>query len=147
VGDLADDEVLGPLVHLLLTEREALALGDEPQVLEHFGDVGETAGLHLVEVLLVPPLPILVRVDVAVLENIQESADFPRMAERTQTDQIKVGFRHHHFGVVGEETEMKVELLHSVHVAWLDLLDHAYAMVGVYHLLTDSECHVETPLN
>src|SRR6185436_18332975 len=59
VGDLADDEVLGPLVHLLLAEREALALRDETQVLEHLGHVGETAGLHLVEVLLVPALPVL----------------------------------------------------------------------------------------
>src|SRR5436305_2811394 len=145
VGDLADDEVLGPLVHLLLAEGEALALRDEPQVLEHLRHVGETAGLHLVEVLLVPPLPILVRVDIAVLEDVQKSPDVACVAQRTQADQLEVGLRHHHFGVVGKETEMKVELLHPVHVAWLDLLDQGYTVVGVYHLLTDSECQVGTP--
>src|SRR5215212_3307582 len=35
VGDLADDEVLGALEHLLLAERQALALAHQPQVLEH----------------------------------------------------------------------------------------------------------------
>jgi hypothetical protein len=42
---------------------------------------------------------------------------------------------------------MKVELLHPIDVTWLDLLDQADAVVGVNHLLTDFQCHVETPLN
>src|ERR1700733_15195188 len=33
VGDFADDEVLGALEHLFFTEGEALALGDESEVL------------------------------------------------------------------------------------------------------------------
>src|SRR5262245_11388742 len=48
VRHLADDEVLGPLVHLLLAERQALALRHEAQVLEHLRHVGQPARLHLV---------------------------------------------------------------------------------------------------
>jgi hypothetical protein len=42
---------------------------------------------------------------------------------------------------------MKVDLLYPIHVAWLDLLDEAHAVVGVNHFLTDFECHVIDPLD
>src|SRR5437588_294968 len=47
VRHLADDEVLGALVHLLLAERQALALADQPEVLQHLCDLRQTASLHL----------------------------------------------------------------------------------------------------
>ena len=88
VRDLADDEVLGALVHLLLAEGEALLLADEAEVLEHLGDLGDPPRLHLLDVLLVAPLPVLVGVDVAVLEDAEERLDLPRLAQRPEADQV-----------------------------------------------------------
>src|SRR5687767_6498729 len=48
VRDLAHDEVLGALVHLLLAEGETLLEAHQAQVLEHLGDLGQPPSLHLV---------------------------------------------------------------------------------------------------
>src|SRR5688500_2440288 len=48
LGDLRDDQRLRAIEHALLAEREALALGEERQALEHIGHVVDRAGAHLV---------------------------------------------------------------------------------------------------
>ena len=138
---LNDDEVLGAFVHLLFTEGEALFLADKTKILENLGNVRQLAGLHLVQVLLVATLPVLVRVDIAVPENLEEPLDLTLLTQRAKPHQVEVVLRNHHFRRVRKECQVVVGVCYPVDHAVLDLLDEADSVVRVHHFLTNLECH------
>src|SRR6266508_390576 len=142
-GDLGDDQVLRPLVHLLLAKGERLARHDVVQALQDVGDVVETPALHLVEILFVPPLPVTRRGEPVVRQPLHEPGDVLALREPAQADQVGIPYRNHDLRVVGQKTQV-IEAARSGRLrceSLPDLLDHGNPMVGIDNLLSHSESH------
>lgn len=69
--NFAHQQLLGLVEHLALTERKVLAVAQEEEVAQNFGDFEHGAGLDLLHVLAVAAIPRrLVNLDVALLEDL-----------------------------------------------------------------------------
>src|SRR6188508_2817085 len=80
-GDLRDDQKFGAIQYPLLPERQALGPAQQRQALQDVCDVVDGAGAHLVRVVLEAAFPVLMAVDLAVSERVEEPLDL-RVADR-----------------------------------------------------------------
>src|SRR5580765_5719764 len=53
-GEFRDDQIAGPLKHPLLAERKRFDLAKKTKMLQHFGNLEDVAGSHLVGKILEP---------------------------------------------------------------------------------------------
>src|SRR5262249_15723658 len=116
---------------------------DVVERLEDVGDRVELAALHLVQVLLVPALPVARCRETPVAQSLHEARDVLSLSQSAQADQTRVAGGNHHPGIVGQETEMiEASRSHRLRLkALADLLDHGNPVIGVDDLLSHLESH------
>ena len=138
-GHFGNQQVLGAVVHLLLAEREALLLLHFAEVLEDVGDVFETAGLHLLEVLAVAALPVGMGFLRGLFEKAQKAFDLRLFVQRAKADAIRVLDRHHQSRIIREKPEVVVRVIRTHDRRLADLLDDGHAVVRINELFPDLE--------
>src|SRR5439155_20203871 len=124
---------------------ERLARHDEVERLQDVGDVVKPAALHLVEVLLVAPLPVAGRREATVGQGLHQPRDVFPLRESPQPDQIGDSDRNHDLGVVRQEAKV-IEAAgrnrgRIRQEALADLFDHRDAVIRVDDLLSNSKSH------
>ena len=97
-GDLADDEVAGPVQHLSLPVAQGLVLGQQHQVLVDRGHLDDAAGAHLLGVFLIAALPVSIGVDGSVAEDPEQLVHLPLAGHRPH--HLLDGPAHRHPGGV-----------------------------------------------
>src|SRR5262249_16150644 len=114
------------------------------QALEHVGHFVDRAAAHLVRVVLEPPLPVLVVVDLAVAEQTEEALDFLVADRAAQADTVHIGDGDEHRRIVRDNSEV-IEAAGSAEDGFLfDSFDDPETMVRVDDLVADFKCH-ESP--
>src|SRR5438552_7937651 len=138
-GDFADDEVLGLVEHASFAVGKVFLKGEVTETLEHPRHLGDRTGPHLVGVLLEATLPVVIKGDLGVLEDVEDLFDLLLGHDPAQADVGGVAPRHHHCAVVGDYPKGE-KLFHSVTGGpLLDLLDDTQAVVRINHLVADLE--------
>ena len=137
LGHFRDDERLGAIEHALFAEREALGLRQERQALEHVGHVVDRAGAHLVGVVLEAALPVLVIVDLAVAEQMEQPFDLFVGNRAPQADVVDVDHGHEHRRLVRDDAEMEKSAGRAEDRLLLDLLYNAETVVRVNDLVAN----------
>ena len=99
------------------------------------------ARAHLVEVLLEAPLPVAVRLEAAVLEDLEDDAHVLPPGQGPEPDPVGVAHRHHDPRVVGEEPDLVAGMSAAVEERILDGLDDSHTVVRVDELIADVENH------
>src|SRR5438105_7569009 len=134
-----DDQVLGPVVHLLFAERETLLACDFAEVLQHVGDVFQPARLHLLEIVAVAALPVSVTLDELRFEKADQTFDLLLLIQPAKSDALGVTDRNYQSRVIREKPQMVVVLsrLHDRRLA--DMLDDGDSVVRIDELFSDLE--------
>ena len=141
-GQFADQQVAGPLQHLLLAEGERLGLVEGDQVLQHAGHFEERSGAHALGVLFEAVLPVSVGADSADRKQVQHFLDFPVLHHPPQTDTARVLAGHHHLEAAGLNVQEVEPLNRRTHGPAADLLDHADAVVRVDDFITNVKIRI-----
>ena len=141
LGDFRDDEELRAIEHALLAEREVLGLGQERQALEHFDDVVDGAGAHPIRVVLEPPFPVLVIVDLAVAEQPEQPLDLFVADRAAEADAVNVVHGNEHGGFVGDHAQVIKTAGCTENCFGFDALNDAESVIWVNDLVTNLECH------
>ncbi len=142
LGDLRDDEEFRAVQHPLLAEGQVLRPCEERQALEHFDNVIDGAGAHPVRVVLEAAFPVLVIVDFAVAEEVEEPVDFFVVDRSPQTNVIDVVYRNEDRCFVRHHPQMVKTAGRPQNCFGFDALNDAESVVWVNDLVTDLKCHV-----
>src|SRR5262245_57078517 len=141
LGDLRDDEELRAVQHALLAERQVLRARQERQALEHFDDVVDRTGAHPVRIVLEPPLPVLMVVDLAVAEQPEQPLDLVVADGPSEPDTINIVEGNKNGGLVGHHPEVVEPAGRAEDCFGFDALYYAESVIWVNDLVTNRECH------
>ena len=116
------------------------------EAFQHIRHVVDRAGPHLVRVVFESTLPVLVVVDFSVAERVEQPFDLFIADGTTQADAVDVVDRHEHGRFVGNDAKM-IETAGGTEDGFLfDTRDDAEPLVGVNDLVSDLECHSDSPV-
>src|SRR3954463_329127 len=140
--NLGDDQRLGTVEHALLAERETLGFAEEREALEDIGHVVDGAGAHLVRVVLETAFPILMIVDLAVAQEVEQPLDLFVRNGLAKADVVDVGDGNEHGRVVCHDPQVKKSAGSTKNCLFFNAFDDTEPVVRVYDLVADLKCHV-----
>ena len=111
---LTDEEVLRAFEHFLFTEGEGLAAAEGNEALEDDGDFEEGPGAHALGVLLEAVLPVVMRVEFALLEETKNFGGFNGTNDGAKANGFCVGLRDHDAQAAGNNANHEVTFGSSV---------------------------------
>ena len=123
VHELGGEDLLGPGVHLLLPGGEALLTLADGQVADHLAELVDVAGLDLVAVVLVAPVPVLRHLRSAGTQHGQDLLDRLLVDHAAKAGDRGVLRRDHDRHVVVVDLDRQVDALLTEHLTRF-LLDH-----------------------
>ena len=107
-GHFADEEVLRAFEHFLFAEGERLAAAEGNETLEDDGHFEERSGAHALGILFEAVLPVVVRVQFALLEETKDFGGFRGTNDRTKANSHGVGLRDHDSQTAGNNANHEV---------------------------------------
>jgi hypothetical protein len=140
-GHFADEEILGALEHFLFAERERLAGAKRHETLEDHGNFEKSSGAHALGVFFEAMLPVVVRVEFALLEEAEDFAGFNGANNGAQTNGNGIRLRNHDAQTTRNNANHEVALGSAVQDAVADLFYNSNAVVRINDLVADLVVH------
>ena len=137
----AHQEILGALEHFLFAEGERLAATERYEALEDYSDFEEGSGAHALGVFLEAMFPVVMGVELALLEEAQNLARLRGTNYGTKAHGHGVRLRHHNAQATGNNSNHEVTFRPAIQNAVTDLLDNTNAVVWVNDLVADFIVH------
>jgi hypothetical protein len=140
-GHFADQEILRAFQHFLFAEGERLAAAEGNETLEDDGDFEEGPGAHALRILFEAVLPVVVRVEFALLEETKDFGGFRIANDGTKTNGHCIGLRDHDAQTTGNNADHEVTFCSTVQDTVIDLLNNAHTVIRVNDLVADLVVH------
>src|SRR5271165_4489738 len=134
-----DQQVTGAFQHFLFPETEWLALSEEKEAFQDYGNVEEGTGPHLVRIFLEPVFPVGVVLAFAIGEEIYDLLHLAIANYFSEADAANVVERHHHLQAAGFDFEKVEPLDLGADRSTVDLLDYAYPVGGINDFVSDAK--------
>ncbi len=140
-GHLANEEILGALEHFLFAEGEGLAAAEGDEAFENNSHFQERTRAHALGVLLETMFPVMMRIELASLEEAEHLDGIVGANDRTKTNSRSVGGRNHNAQAAGDDTNHEITFGTTVEYAVTYLFYNPYAMVRINDFVADLVFH------
>src|SRR4249919_1473432 len=137
VHELGREDALGLREHLLLAGRQPLLLVALGEVPHHLGHLEDVAGLHLVSVVLEPPVPVLGHLRAVALEHLDHLIDGLLLDHLAQSDTVGAVKRDRDGHVVVQDLDGQVLAFLVTHLPAVSAHDRPGTVVRVDDLLAN----------
>src|SRR5258708_30902098 len=124
--------MVGALQDFLFAEGKRLAPAEGNQTFEDYGDFQEGTRAHALGIFLEPMLPIVVRIQLALLQESQHLSRVVRTNYGSQSDGFSVRLRNLHSQTARSNANHEVPFRSAVHNAITNLLNYAHPVIRSY---------------
>src|SRR5260370_6141972 len=116
-------------------------MAESDEALQNCGHLDERPGSHALRVFLEAMLPVMMRIELALLEINQNFRSIAVSNDWTKPDRLSIGTRNHHFEGVRSDSQHVVGFGSPVEHSVTDLFNDAYAVIWIHYLVTDLKFH------